>query len=109
MRFKGHKGNQEHLESARVRTRKEAGGSRSSFIADGDAVARMMELISCFPTFHDHAPLSSYRCGKAVTVVRYCRALGAIKEVVATASRYPGVLRVGAATTLVGGETYQNG
>ena len=68
----------------------------------------MLELMSCLPRFPDHAPLSSFRCGKAVRVVRYGRALRAIKEVVAKSGRNPDEfalhsLRIGAATTLAAG------
>ena len=57
--------------SVRVRTRTEVRDLKSSFREDGGAVALMLELMSCFPSLPDHAPLSSYRCGKSVRVVRY--------------------------------------
>ena len=72
-----------------VRTRNEVCESRPPFSADGSAVALMSALMSCFPGFPDHAPLSSCRCGKAVRVVRYGRALRAVKEVVAKSGRNP--------------------
>ena len=77
--------------------------------ADGGAVALMLELMSCFPGLPDHGPLSSYQCGKDVRVVRYGRALRAIKEVVAESGRNPNEfalhsLRIGGATTLAAGE-----
>ena len=56
VRFKGHKGDQEQVGSVRVRTRSEVRGPRSSFRADGGAVALMLELMSCFPGLPDHAP-----------------------------------------------------
>ena len=111
VRFKGHKGDQEQAGSVRVRTRSEVRGPRSSFRADGGTVALMLELRSCFPGFLDHAPLSSYQCGKAIRVVRYGRALKALKEVVAKSGRNPDEfalhsLSIGATTTLAaGGET----
>ena len=48
----------------------EVRGPRSPFRADGGAVALTLELISGVPGFPDHIPLSSYRCGKAVRMVR---------------------------------------
>ena len=108
VRFTGHKGDQEQVGSVRVRTRTEVRGSKSSFRVDGGAVALMLELMSCFPGLPDHAPLSSYRCGKSVRVVRYGRALRAIKELVAKSGRNPDEfalhsLRIGGATTLAAG------
>ena len=47
-RFEGHKGDQVHVENVRVRIRNELRVSRSSVGADGGAVARMVELASCF-------------------------------------------------------------
>ena len=43
----------------------------------------ILELTSCFSNLPDHAPVSSYRGGKSVRVVRYGRALRVIKELVA--------------------------
>ena len=43
----------------------------------------MLELMSCFSSLPDHAPLSSYRSDKSVRVVRYGRILRAIKELMA--------------------------
>ena len=74
---KGHKGDQEHTGSVRARTRTEVRGSKSSFRVCGGAVALMLELISCFSSLSGHAPLSSYRSGKSVRVVREGRALRA--------------------------------
>ena len=68
--LKGHRGYQEQVGSVRVRTRSEFRGLRSPFRADGGTVALMLELVSGVPGFPHHAPLSSYRCGKAVRVVR---------------------------------------
>ena len=69
--------------SVRVRTRTEVRGSKSSFRVYGGAVALMLELVSCFSGLPDHAPVSSYRRGKSVTVVRYGSALRVIKELMA--------------------------
>ena len=108
VRFKGHKGDQDYVGGVRVRTRSKVRGPRSSFRADGGAVALMLELTSCFPGLPDHAPLSSYQCGKAVRAFRYGRALRAVKEVVAESDRNPDEfaphpLRIGGATTLAAG------
>ena len=56
MRFKVHKGDQEQIESVRVRTRTEVRDSKSSFREDGGTVALMLELISCSPSLLDDAP-----------------------------------------------------
>ena len=71
MSFKGHKSEQEHMGSVSVRTWTEVRGSSSSFRKDGGAFALMLELMSCFPSLPDYAPLSSYRSVKSVRVVRY--------------------------------------
>ena len=63
------KGDQEQIGTVRVRTPNEVRGSRSSVRVDGDAVALMLELTSCFPGVSDHATLSSCRCGKSTGVV----------------------------------------
>ena len=65
VRFKGHTGDQEQIGSVRVRTRNEVRRSKSSFRVDGGAVALMLELMSCFSSLPDHAPLSSCRCGNS--------------------------------------------
>ena len=67
---------QEQMGSVRARTRTEVHcskssfrivhGSKSSFRVYGGAVALRLELMSCFSSFPDHAPLSSYRSGKSV-------------------------------------------
>ena len=46
--------------------RTEVHGSKSSFRVHGGAVTLMLELMSCFISLPDHAPLSSYRSGKSV-------------------------------------------
>ena len=43
----------------------------------------MLELMSCFSSLPHHAPLSSYRSAKSVSVGRYGRALRAITELMA--------------------------
>ena len=63
-RFEGHEGELVQVGGVRVRARNEVCGSRSSVRADGGTVARMLELVSCFSGLPDHAPLSSYCCGK---------------------------------------------
>ena len=94
--------------SVRARTRTRVRGSKSSFRENGGAIALMLELLSCFPSLPDHAPLSLYRCGKSVRVVRYSRALRAIEELVAKSGRNPDEfalhsLRIGGAITLAAG------
>ena len=103
--FKGHKGDQEQIGSVRARARDEVRGSRSSYRADGWAVALMLELLLCFPDLSDRTPLASYRYGSSVRVVRYGRALRAVKEAVAKSGHNPDEfalhsLRIGGATTL---------
>ena len=94
--------------SVHVQTRTEIRGPKSSFREDDGTVALMLELMSCFPSLPDRAPLSSYRCGNSVSVVRYSRTLRAIKELVAKSGRTPDEfafhsLRIGGATTLAAG------
>ena len=94
--------------SVRVRTRTEVRGWKSPFRVDVGAVALMLELMSCVSSLPDHAPLSSYRCGKSLRVVRYGRTLRAIKELVAKSGRNAdefalNSLRIGGATTLAAG------
>ena len=106
VRFKGHKGDQEQIGSVRVRIRTEVRGSKSSFREDGGAVALMLGLMSCFPSLPNHA-LLSYR-GKSSSLVRYGRALRAIKELVAKSGPNPDELalhslHIGEATTLAAG------
>ena len=57
---------QEQMGSVRVRTRTEVHGSKSSFRVYGGAVALRLELMSCFSSFPDHAPLSTYWSGKSI-------------------------------------------
>ena len=89
-------------------TRDEVRGSRSSHSADGGAVALMLELMSCFPDLPDRAPLTVYRFVSSARVVRYGRALRAVKEAVAKSGHNPDEfalhsLRIGGATTLAAG------
>ena len=91
-----------------MRARTEVHRSKSSFRENGGAVALMLELMACFPSLPDHAPLSSYRSGKSVRVVRYGRALRTTKELVAKSGRNPDEfalhsLRIGGVTTLAAG------
>ena len=96
--------------SVRVRTRTEIHGSKSSFSVYGGAVALGLELISCFSGFTDHAPLSSYRGGKSVWVVRYGCALRAIEELLAKSGQnfdefaLPSLRIFGATTLAAGGD-----
>lgn len=66
--FRGHKADQLQQGTVRVRTRDEVHGPRSGYRTGGGAVALMVELMSCYPTLPDHAPLSSYREGGQVKV-----------------------------------------
>ena len=85
-------------------------GAESSLRADGGAVALVLELLSLFPGFPDHASFSSYPSGIAVIMIRYDRALRAVKKVVAKSSRNPDEFAVhslligGAATLVAGGD-----
>lgn len=106
VRFTGHTGAQKQIRSVRVPTRNDVRGLRSSFGVNGGAVALVLELMSCFSCVPEHAPLSAYRCGKAVRkAVRHGRAFRAIKQVVAKSGRNPEEvalhsLPIGGATTL---------
>ena len=80
VRFKGHTNGQKNIGSVRVWTRDEVLGSKSPFRLDVGAVALIvLELMSDFSSFLGHTRLSPYRCGKFLRVVRYGRALRAIK------------------------------
>ena len=59
-RSEGHKGNQVHVVSLRVRRRYEVRGSRSSARADGGTVVRVMGLMSCYLWSFRPRPLSSW-------------------------------------------------
>ena len=87
--FRGHKGDQAQKGNVRVRTRDETSGPRAGYRADGGAVALLVELLSCHATLPADAPLSSYRSGREVRVVKYSQALRAFREVVENAGRNP--------------------
>lgn len=69
--FRGHKGDQDQKGNVRVRTRDETSGPRAGYRADGGAVALMDEYLSCHATLPADAPLSSYRSGREVMVMKY--------------------------------------
>ena len=58
-----------------VRTRSEVRGPCSELGEGGGAVALMIALLSCFEALPEHAPLSSYRSGRQVSVLGYGQAL----------------------------------
>lgn len=74
----------------------------------------MLGLMPCHPALPD-APLSSYKKGGEVFVVRYDRALDCLREVVEMSGRRPmdfalHSLRIGGASTLaVGGRVLERG
>ena len=49
----------------------------------------MVALLSCHPTLPDRAPLSSYREGNKVKVLKYDQALRGLREVVEKLGRKP--------------------
>ncbi len=68
----------------------------------------MVKLMSCYPTLPDHAPLSSYREGGQVNVLRYGKATQGLREIVKKSGRDPRhfslhSLRIGGTSTLAGG------
>ena len=106
--FRGHKGDQDQNGEVRARTRDETSGKQSGYRANGGAVALMVELMSCHATLPDDAPLSSYRSGREVKVLRYGEALRAFREVVKKSGHEPKdfalhSLRIGGASTLAAG------
>ena len=108
VRFRGHTGDQEQAGDVRARTRDEVHGPRSGYRADGGAVALMVELLSFHPTLPDSVPLSSYRSGREVKVLKYDQALRALREIVESSGRNPQEfalhsLRIGGASTLGAG------
>ena len=103
--FRGHKGDQDQIGEVRARTRGEISGPQSGYRAGGSAVALMVELMSCHATLPDDAPLSSYRIGLEVKVLKYSQALQAFREIVKKSGRDPKdlalhSLRIGGASTL---------
>ena len=106
--FRGHKGDHDQIGEVRARTRDEISGPQSGYRADGGAVALMVELMSCHATLPDEAPLSSYRIGRDVKVLKYGQALQAFREIVKKSGRDPKdfalhSLRIGGASTLAAG------
>ena len=77
-----HKGDQDQIGD-------EISGPQSGYRADGGAVALMVELMSCHATLPDDAPLSSYRIGREVRVLKYGQALQASREIVNKSGRDP--------------------
>ncbi|CAM9891908.1 unnamed protein product [Pylaiella littoralis] len=74
----------------------------------GLLMAEVTKLMSCHPTLPDDAPLSSYRTSSGVRVVRYGRALQALREVVKLSGREQKdftlhSLRIKGASTLAAG------
>ena len=68
-------------------------------------MALMVELMSCHATLHDDAPLSSYRVGREVKVLKYGQTLQGFREIVKKSGRDPKdfalhSLRIGGASTL---------
>ena len=86
--FRGHKGDQDQIGEVRARTRDEISGPQSGYRADGGAVA-LMELMSCHTTLPDDAPLSSYRIGNEVRVLKYGQTLQAFREILKKSGRDP--------------------
>ena len=85
-------------------------GSRIKVAREGRrwAVGLRLVLMSCFLSLHDHASLAAYWLGSSVIVVRYGRALRAVKEVVVKSRRNPDEialrsLRIGGAAALAVG------
>ncbi|CAB1109801.1 unnamed protein product [Ectocarpus sp. CCAP 1310/34] len=108
IRFRGHKGDQGQIGDVRARTRDEVHGPRSGYRANGGAVALMVASLSCHATLPDSAPLSSYRSGQEVKVLKYDQALRALREIVERSGRNPKdfalhSLRIGGASTLAAG------
>ena len=77
-------------------------------------MALILALLSCHPTLPDSAPISSYRCGRQVRVVKYDQALRALRAIVERSGRNPEEyalhsLRIGGASTLAaGGEVLEH-
>ena len=91
-----------------MRPRTEVSGSMSFFGVCADAVALIMDLMSCFSSLPENAPLSSNYTVKSVRMVRYGRTLRAIEELVAKFGRHPDEfslhsMRIGGEITLAAG------
>ena len=52
-------------------------------------MALIVELMSCHATLPDDAPLSSYRIGREVKVLKYDQALQAFREIAKKSGRDP--------------------
>ena len=52
-------------------------------------MALIVELMSCHATLPDDAPLSSYRIGREVKVLKYGQALQAFREIAKKSGRDP--------------------
>ena len=84
-------------------------GSRIKVAREGRrwAVGLRLVLMSCFLSLHDHASLAAYWLGSSVIVVRYGRALRAVKEVVKSRRNPDEIalrsLRIGGAAALAVG------
>ena len=107
--LRGHKGDQAQEGDVRARTRDAIHDPQSECRAKGGAVSLMVELLSCHPTLPDRAPLSAYREGRQVKVLKDDQALRRLREVVE---------KLGLRCTHCGldepppsqpGETYRNG
>ena len=89
MNFRGHKRDQDQIGEVRARTRDEISGPQSGYRADGGAVDLMVELMSCHATLPDDAPLSSYRIGREVKVLKHGQALQVSRGIVNKSGRDP--------------------
>ena len=98
--FRGHKGDQIQIGEMRARTLDEISGPQSGYRADGGAVALIVELMSLHATLPDDAPLSSYRIGREVKVLKYGQALQAFREIAKKSERDP---KEGRGSTLAAG------
>ena len=87
--FRGHKGDQAQEGHVGARTRDTIHGPQSEYRAEGGAVGLMVELLSCHQTLSDCAPLSVYREGRKVKVLKYDQALQGLREVIREAGPKP--------------------
>ena len=110
IKVRGHKRDHDQIGEVRARTRDEISGPQSGYRADDGAVALMVELMSWHATLPDDAPLSLYRIGREVKVLKYGKALQAFREIVKKSGSDPKdfalhSLRIGGVSTLsAGGE-----
>ena len=75
-------------------------------------MALMVELMSYHATLPDDTPLSSYRIGRDVKILKYGQALQAFREIVKKSGRVPKdfalhSLRIGRASTLAAGGRFR--